>query len=514
MDTTWLSESISKGARSAILLGPLNSEIIEKELESFPLGILWVSSDSNINFNLPQKVQFINKENSTELITKSLQDFITIDYDSPPTVKLSIDIAKDSLNEYNSILDLIIAEIDSTMRARRTRTETGFIRQRQVFTNLAGYLQNRLPVEWNNLADKKLVVVVGAGPSLDITLPLLQNGIPRPIIIAADSSLRALKQNQLDPDFVISIDPEKSFESCSENGYSPGIAVLSSQSHGSWPQAWNKKCCFLSGRVITEDWLSEKGISKTNILAINNAGLTALAFANFINPAAILTVGMDLASGGIGQERYAENTQRSHIQIHASHYHDVPGNFSDTVKTPFLSDWQETSDFCYKISKNKTLINLNDRGAKLNGTTLIHPDHINDLKKVLNESISNSSTLEFEEIPPRKSLKGMGLNQFATHVVTLCDQCWRKLQVVNYECEKSMLEILRDIFSNKEIASLLGDFAFSIMPKIGPGKKPSLIDLKEAYQQLESLLWKLEDAILQANPSDQFLIRFFTEKFD
>ena len=61
------------------------------------------------------------------------------------------------------------------MRARRTRSETGFLRQKQIFSNLAGYLNNRLPQEWNDLGKGKLAVVVGAGPSLDVTLPFLND---------------------------------------------------------------------------------------------------------------------------------------------------------------------------------------------------------------------------------------------------------------------------------------------------------------------------------------------------
>ena len=58
----------------------------------------------------------------------------------------------------------------------------------------------------------KVAVVVGAGPSLDITLELISNITPSPIIIATDSSLRALKMSQVDPDFVI-VSIEKTFDS-------------------------------------------------------------------------------------------------------------------------------------------------------------------------------------------------------------------------------------------------------------------------------------------------------------
>ena len=131
------------------------------------------------------------------------------------------------------------------MRARRTRNETGYIRQRQIFSNFAGYLQNRVPKEWCTLGQGVLGIVVGAGPSLDITLPIIKKDIPRPIIVATDSSLRALMKIGLEPDFVISIDPKKTFQSCSEPGYTPGIAVLSTQSHESWLYNWKERCCFI-----------------------------------------------------------------------------------------------------------------------------------------------------------------------------------------------------------------------------------------------------------------------------
>ena len=161
---------------------------------------------------------------------------------------------------------------------------------------------------------------------------MIKEGLPSSVIIAADSSLKALAKENICPDFVVSIDPEKSFESCSEPNFRPGTIILSSQSHSSWSQKWDKKC-FISGRVICEDWLSEKGIGKTSLMAINNSGLTALAFADFLSPSAILLVGMDLAGGGDGRIRYAKNTGRSNIEIDATIFHEIPGNYSKKVPT-------------------------------------------------------------------------------------------------------------------------------------------------------------------------------------
>lgn len=514
MVNEWLSESVSDGAKSLIVLGVIDSLTISKLSNEFPLGILLFASQKETISPFPKEVTFIDRKESTLLIKEKLENFMLLDYNSPPTVKVCKSITDESTEEYNKILDLTISEIDSTMRARRTRTETGYLRQRQIFINLAGYLTKRIPSEWNGLAQGSLAIVVGAGPSLDITLPLLKSGIPKPIIVASDSSLRALRDANLDPDFVISIDPQKTFESCSEQDYSPGIAVLSSQSHESWSKKWGKNCCYLSGRVITEDWLIEKGISKTDFLAINNAGLTALMVANFLNPSVLLTLGMDLSGGGGGHERYAKNTNRAHVQIFASHYHKIPGNFSDTVTTPFLSDWQETSDFCRKLSENKTIINLNDRGAKLEGTTLVHPDQVGELKNVLNQSLKPFNSPELTLLNKRKTLRGHGLNQVLCQLTAICDNIWSSFPKQENENNSILITFLRETLADHNKAKLLGDFAFSVMPIISPKKEPKLQELKRFTNEIKDLIWKLEDAILESSSDDEFLSRFLTEKFN
>ena len=76
--------------------------------------------------------------------------------------------------------------------------------------------------------------------------------------------------------------------------FAPGTLVLSSQAHPSWKEKWGEKHVYISGRVFFEDWLSEKGVTKTSLQAINNAGLTALALADFL-ARRILLLGMDMS---------------------------------------------------------------------------------------------------------------------------------------------------------------------------------------------------------------------------
>ena len=97
---------------------------------------------------------------------------------------------------------------------------------------------------------------------------------------------------------------------------------------------------------------------------------------------------MDLSCGGEGEKRYAKITGRQNIEVNASFYHKIPGNFQDTVPTPFLSDWQETSKACLNISQDRPIINLNDRGAKLEGTDILNPENFDDIIVTLEENFS------------------------------------------------------------------------------------------------------------------------------
>ena len=158
-------------------------------------------------------------------------------------------------------------------------------------------------------------------------------------------------------------------------------------------------------------------------------------------------------------------------------------------------------------------MNLNYRGAKLEGATVIHPEDIDGLKEAVSENLSPFASNDEEIMHKRKSLQGNGLNQLLTLLASRCDLAWK-----NFPCNtkdyNAVLNYLRELFTDQDMARLLGDFAFSILPKIGPGGTIGEDDLNKAVRQLENLIWKREDAILECGGSEEFLLRFLTETFD
>jgi hypothetical protein len=51
------------------------------------------------------------------------------------------------------------------------------------------------------------------------------------------------------------------------------------------------------------------------------------------------------------------------------------------------------------------------------------------------------------------------------------------------------------------------------MPEVGPGKQPTSEELDMRIRQLQRILWLLEDALVEAEPSNEFLTRLLTETF-
>jgi len=222
---------------------------------------------------------------------------------------------------------------------------------------------------------------------------------------------------------------------------------------------------------------------------------------------------MDLAGGGTGEERYANNTGRSHIQIHAGHFHKVPGNFDPTVPTPFLSDWEETSEFTREISGRRLVVNLNDRGAQLEGTTVVHPKDIEEVRRAISENLTSFKSSKEDLLSKKRDVQGKGMTQILMHLANRCDQAWK-----SFPCKETSrqerIDYLNTLFANRDMASLLGDFAFTILPKITSQMQIDDDSLKGVLAQLEKLIWRLEDGILECNPEEDFLIRFLTEKFN
>ena len=144
--------------------------------------------------------------------------------------------------------------------------------------------------------------------------------------------------------------------------------------------------------------------------------------------------------------------------------------------------------------------------------TLIHPDAFPEMRSALEESLKSFSPKDATVLQQRRSLNRHGLTQILNNLTIKCDLIWKSMPSEKDET-KVVSEKLLELFSDREISCLLGDFSFSVMPKIAKGKTISKEQGLLIIKQLQQLIWKLEDAILRAEPEDDFIYRFLTEEF-
>lgn len=152
---------------------------------------------------------------------------------------------------------------------------------------------------YKNMLEKKYPsLVVAAGPTLEQTIPLLKEIQKRTVIIAADTALRILLKNGIQPDFVILIDPQY-YAACHLAGLSAPKSVLITES-SVHPSVLRFNCrktvlcesLFPLGRYFEEILLPEKSFGK--ITAGGSVATSCWDFAKYIGSKDIYTAGLDL----------------------------------------------------------------------------------------------------------------------------------------------------------------------------------------------------------------------------
>jgi len=273
-------------------------------------------------------------------------------------------------------LDATVAELERQHRARVTRERDGFRWQKHVLANLPRYVRRPLPDAWRDALAGVPAAVCGAGPSLDVSAPVLAVRGQGCVVFAADSALRTLARHGVAVDFTVSIDVAKLPEKCLVPGRDPGRVVLSAVSPPEWSAAVPEaRTVFAANRQITTDWVAELGGVKPAWSVAESCGVTALELARWMGCAPISLFGLDLAlsgetrhTAGADAAIYTDSGFRS-AQLHP----EVEGNWQPLVATHVIGDVRALNErLCgWPVDLVR---NVNDRGARLANTTAVRPE--------------------------------------------------------------------------------------------------------------------------------------------
>ena len=486
MPASFLQQRIIPDASTCILIGRLEDQCASYDFSAYR-AILWITEQPTpFPSAIPRdSVHVLPVDQLTGTLETILDKFCILDARNIPSVFLTHATRKVNTDIYDQILPLLYAHLQTLHRVRLTRQEDGFLWQSHLLKNLNYLTKQRIPNQWEGALTGIPAVVCGAGPSLNRTAPLIKN--LSGAIFAADSALRKLDQLGMDVDFTVSVDPAKVPDKCLPPNKSHGKVILTSVSPPAWNQAVPREDIFyLTSRQITEDWLSTMGIEKTGITASENCGSTALDLARYMGCSPIYLFGMDLAGDPNDPARVRVDTADSSIYQNSGFQADtiqpmVQGNYAKKLPTQLLPDIHALNQRLNDWPEN-LVYNVNDGGAKLHNTTLIHPDQFRPRPAVL-EIEQRLILLPPSTCSPEKQLQAIG-QVFRESGLLLADKLPSLHQIFNEQGAEHLANALRDIWSHDDIANSTGAYSFKLLPHL---MHPISEDTAFWIQQLEEI---------------------------
>jgi hypothetical protein len=308
----------------------------------------------------------------------TLERFVRLNPRALPSLLIADAMSTPHLENYQQLISEVHATLEDAQRMRLTRQKDGFTWQKNILLNAENYLGRRLPPSWAGGLRGQPAFICGSGPSLDVSIAPLVTHASNAVIFAADSALLALANHGVRADFAVSVDAAKLPAKCLPPNHLPRRVALASVSPANWPQAIPADSVFfVSGNQLTDDWFATLGATRTAIGVTESCGSTAIELAFYLGCDPIFLFGLDLAvdpanqarrhQSGASPDLYAKSNYDSSVQLPR-----VPGNYAETVPCFALGDWRAL-DARLGARTETRVFNVNDRGARLRGTTLLHP---------------------------------------------------------------------------------------------------------------------------------------------
>lgn len=211
--------------------------------------------------------------------------------------------------------------------------------------------------------------MIAGGPSLEDAIPYLQKAQHAYYIIAIGQTVKVLVENEIQPDFVISIDAGEANAHFFQDVELNVPLVYSLQVNHQIPQRANGLLIPYADAQLTQDLLA---YSKTVFSTYPTVALAAVAFANYLDFDSIGLIGQDLAlREGEYYSASVKQVSSTDGQFNKTLY-DIPLNNGEMGKTTpilfgFLTSYQTLIKSYAGLSEK--LINYAEKGARIEGAS-------------------------------------------------------------------------------------------------------------------------------------------------
>jgi len=468
----WLLEESTKRANSAVVLGRLCPSQISA-LSGYR-HLFWLVDREGAKAwpSPPAEVSVLNLEAiQPEQLSQLLEEIVSLDSLCLPDLKISESVTRYHAGGYDFIIDSIRSSIDLNNRSRRTRQEEGAFWQELCIRHLAHYCRFRIDEQWEDVLRGRRAAVVGAGPSLEASLPRLAEQRGGFVVIAVDSALRSLEANGIAADVTVTIDAFKQPENCLPESGAGGLLVLSPTSPIEWAGIDSfARIAYLGGNLLTLDWLDAKGVSQPRIKASANCGISAILLASFLGCRSISLFGMDMASDpNKPTMRHAKESSNAidrgkGYSVRGSQQL-VAGNYHNEVPTFMLHELSSLAQLLQRLDTDHDICNINDRGAFLEGANLVHPkDFMAVAQSASSVGLASDLASVWPLSPPERRLPEEVLVALESIAHSL-GECLASLQLPASSLS-AICQSLMGLLGDEDVSAFLGSFSLKAMPHL------------------------------------------------
>ena len=494
-------KKIFLGSRNALIIGPLD-ERHQSSLQEYQ-DFLWIADTSSVlkvgvSSDGAWDVLDISKKNIAE-IRFSLQRFLRKDARHLPSIFVSGDVMNSSANVeslYEASMGLVFEVFEETHRSRVTRQQDAFSWQSHVLQNAEAFLKTPLPMEWGNLFKGIPAFVVGAGPSVDVSLGALVAASGRGFIIASDSVLRKLVGAGVRVDICVSIDVAKNPDQCLPDGLEErSLFILSPVSPPEWQRRVPPSRRWYAGASqVTIDWLIEMGAERPALAAVDNCGATAIELAVFLGCEPVCLFGMDLAVDSRGSRHFESVDESIYANSGFKSGSILPlvrGNYEEKVPAFDCGDLRRLGERLAS-RKHPIIFNVNDRGAHIDGARLVHPvDFENQCPFEYTGCMSppdTKSLMNIEQVKGRNEELILVLREVSRKAVNHLPRLKKSFKKGG---SAALVADFRQLLQDKQLGRFLGAFSLKLMPHLVP-------PITSTPGVWESLLLEYEKLVLMA----------------
>lgn len=243
---------------------------------------------------------------------------------------------------------------------------------RNYTNNLKYAIEDNSLVQLEQITNKPVVVASG-GPSLTKQLELVKQHRDKFILIASGSTVRSLARENIEPDYVVSIDgSEDNLQHFNKIGLTNAKFIYGMQSHFEARKEFNDAYYFLQAysqnlQPHLEDITQEP---VAILLGGGSVAHFALAIATYISTGEIALIGQDLAyTDGLSHAQGNKRQENIDFDNSKNSYIKTKGYYGEDVYTdyPFLSMKKTFEGMRAQLKDRENIFNCTEGGIYLEG---------------------------------------------------------------------------------------------------------------------------------------------------